>query len=485
MAFRDLREYIAKLELEGEVQHIEEEVDWNLEVGAVIRHSYDLRAPAPLFEKIKGYPKGFRILGAPAAFSRPGREYARIALAMGMKPETGVGDLIEEYLRRKKAPLKPIMVNTGPCKENILLGDQVDLLKFPAPLLHDGDGGRYFGTWHLVVTRDPDSGWTNWGIYRLMVHDATSLGGLVAPTQHIGVMYYQKYEARNQPMPFAVVMGAEPVSPLIAGSFIPMGVNEADIIGGLRGEPLQLVKCETVDLEVPATAEIVIEGEILPFERRNEGPFGEYTGYRSSHFPSPKPVYRVKAITHRNDPIMVSCCTGVPVDDNQAVLAVSLSAEVLDMLRGQGYPVRMVAVPPECASQMVVASSKTPYPFFAKKIAHTIWGSQAGGILYWVVVVDEDVDATNFHEVMHALVTRCHPDRDVYKVPNAPIYANISTFPDPDDRMAGRGAYCLFDATWPKHWRPEDTPVKASFDVSWPKDVQEKVISKWRTYGYK
>lgn len=485
MAFKDLRDYLAKLEEEGEVQHVQEEVDWNLEVGAVIRRVYDLRAPAPLFENIKGYPKGYRILGAPAGFSRPGREYARIAIAMGMSPEATLAELIEEYIKRRKAPLKPIIVNGGPCKENILKGDDIDLLKFPVPLLHDGDGGRYIGTWHLVVTRDPDSGWTNWGIYRLMVHDATSMGGLVAPSQHIGMMYYQKYEARNKPMPFAVVIGTEPVSPLIAGSFIPLGVNEADVIGGLRGEPLQLTKCETVDLEVPATAEIVIEGEMLPYERKDEGPFGEYTGYRSSHHPSPKPVYRVKAITHRNDPILPVSCMGVPVDDDHSTMSVTIAAEVLDFLRSQGYPVKMVTVPPETASHMVVVSTKTPYAYFAKKIAHAIWGSQAGSILYWVVVVDEDVDATNFNEVMHAVVTRCHPDRDVHKVPNAPIYPNISTFTDPADRLAGRGAYCLFDATWPKHWGAEDTPVKASFDVSWPKSMQEKVLSKWKKYGYK
>ncbi|MDP2727478.1 MAG: UbiD family decarboxylase, partial [Dehalococcoidia bacterium] len=367
-------------------------------MGAVIRRAYDLRAPAPLFEKIKDYPKGFRIFGAPAGFSRPGREYARIALALGMKPEARIGEIIEEYIKRKKAPLKPSIVSSGPCKENILLGNNVDLLKFPVPLLHDGDGGRYIGTWHLVVTRDPDTAWTNWGIYRLMVHDATSMGGLVAPSQHIGMMYYQKYEARNQPMPFAVVIGAEPVSPLIAGTFIPMGINEADIIGGLRNEPLQLVKCETVDLEVPASSEIVIEGEMLPRERRDEGPFGEYTGYRSSHKGSPKPVYRVKAITYRNDPILPVSCMGVPIDDGHTAMSVTVAAEVLDDLRSRGFPVKMVSVPPECAAQVVEVSTKTPYSYIAKRIGHAIWGSPAGSILYWVVVVDDDVDATNLNE---------------------------------------------------------------------------------------
>ena len=484
VAFRDLRDYLAALDREGEVQHIEEEVDWDLEVGAVIRRSYDLRAAAPIFENIKGYPVGYRIFGAPAGLSRPGREYARIALALGMGPETGVGALIEEYIRRKKSPINPIIVANGPCKENILMGDRVDLLELPVPLLHDGDGGRYIGTWHLVVTRDPDTGWTNWGMYRLMVHDATSMGGLVAPSQHIGMMYYQKYEARNQPMPFAVVIGTEPLSSLVAATYLPTGVNEADITGGLRGEPLELVKCETVDLEVPAAAEIVIEGEMLPYERRDEGPFGEYTGYRSAHAGSPKPVYRVKAITHRNDPIMPVSCMGVPVDDAHATMSVTVAGELLDDLRCRGFPVRMVALPPQCAQSMAVVSTRTPYPYFAKKVAHAIWASQAGAVLYWVMVVDEDVDATNLDEVLHAVVTRCHPDRGVHKVPNAPIYPNLSTFTDPDDRLAGRGACCLLDATWPKHWHPEDTPVKASFTVMWPREIQDLVLRKWEKYGY-
>ncbi|MDP2661900.1 MAG: UbiD family decarboxylase, partial [Dehalococcoidia bacterium] len=254
--------------------------------------------------------------------------------------------------------------------------------------------------------------------------------------------------------------------------------------GGLRGEPLQLVKCETSDLEVPASAEIVIEGEIQPYERRDEGPFGEYTGYRSSHVGSPKPVYQVKAITHRKDPILPVSCMGVPVDDSHAVMSVTGAGEILDDLRSKGLPVKMVALPPQCVDAMAVISTKTPYPYFAKKIAHAVWAHQMGLNLYWVVVVDEDVDATNMNEVLHALVTRCHPDHGVHKVPNAPIYPNLSTFTDPEDRLAGRGAYCLFDATWPKHWRPEDTPVKASFEVSWPKKVQEKVLNRWSKYGY-
>ena len=237
MAFRDLREYIEKLEEEKELVRIDEEVDWDLEVGAIIRRSYDLKAPAPLFQNIKGYPKGYRIFGAPAgASNRTGRLHCRMAISFGMDPDSSAEEIIEEYLERKKNPVKPLMVGDGPCKEIIKVGDDVNLLDFPVPLVHEGDGGRYIGTWHVVITKDPDTGWVNWGMYRLMVHGKNSMGGIIAAPQHIGQRYYGKYEARNQPMEFAVAIGTEPVTPIMGCTFLPPGVDEADIAGALRKE---------------------------------------------------------------------------------------------------------------------------------------------------------------------------------------------------------------------------------------------------------
>ncbi|MDP2726813.1 MAG: UbiD family decarboxylase, partial [Dehalococcoidia bacterium] len=160
MAFQDQRDYIAALEREGEVQRIEKEVDWDLELGAIIRRSYDLKAPAPFFQKIKGYSPEYRVLGAPlGASARPGRLHARLAISLGMKPDSSLSDIMEEYIKRKRNPLKPMLVSSGPCKEQIHVGSEVDLEEFPVPILHQGDGGRYIGTWHLVATKDPDSDW--------------------------------------------------------------------------------------------------------------------------------------------------------------------------------------------------------------------------------------------------------------------------------------------------------------------------------------
>ena len=414
MSFRDLREYLDRLEEEGELMRIKEEVDWNLEAGAIIRRAQDLRAPAPLFENIKGYGSGYRLFGAPAGVSnQPNRYFARVAISLGMDPESTASDIIEEYIERKKNPIKPVIVNGGPCKENILMGDEANLLEFPVPLLHEGDGGRYIGTWHIVVTKDPDLDWVNWGMYRLMIHDERSMGCVLVPPQHIGMMYYGKYEPRNRPMEFAVAIGGDPVIPIVGCAMMPPYVNEVDIAGALRGEPVELVKCETVDLHVPASSEIVIEGEIHPYERKDEGPFGEYVGYRAGK-KSPKPVFRVKAITHRNDPILTTSCIGVPVDDTHATMPLTMGAEVLDELRGKGLPVKAVYIPPDGVSHMIIVSTKVPYENFARKVADTVWSTTPGTYIYYVVVVEDDVDVTDMGEVMHAFTTKCHPYRGIY-----------------------------------------------------------------------
>jgi len=207
--FKDLREFIARLEKEGEIQRVEEEVDWNLEAGAIARKTLEEDLPAPYFQKIKGCTDGFQLASGFLANHR------RIAMAFDMAPDTHPKELIEEYLRRKQTTIKPILVNDGPCKENILIGDEVDLLKFPVPMIHGGDGGRYIGTWHLTVTRDFDSDWTNWGMYRHMLHDKNTFSVMSLPPKHFALMYErscESYRFSGKPMEVAVVIGTEPIS---------------------------------------------------------------------------------------------------------------------------------------------------------------------------------------------------------------------------------------------------------------------------------
>ena len=481
----DLRDFLELLERHGELQPIREEVDWNLEMGAIVRRCYDLGAPAPLFEKIKGYPRGCRALGASVGPSKkPGHSiYARVALALGLAPDTPAKRLMECYLERKEKPVKPVTVKSGPCKENILTGRDVDLFKFPVPLIHGGDGGRYIGTWHTVITKDPDSSWVNWGMYRLMIHDRNTMGCLFPLQQHIGQMY-QKYEARGRAMPAAVAIGGQPVIPMVSCSMLPAFVNEVDIAGALQGEPVPLVRCETVDLEVPATAEIVLEGEVLPHERKSEGPFGEYMGYEAGKS-SPKPIFRVHAITHRNDPILPFSNMGMPIHESQTVTALFKGAEIYNELRKMGLPVKGVFFPPYAVSHIAVVATEIPFVNFAKRVAHAIWATKPGLFTYYIVVVDADVDPTNMDEVLHAIATKCHPVNGIHPVPHIPGFPVLLPFLPPKERLVGDAGGVILDCTWPKDWPPESIPVKASLENLWPKDIQDKVLRKWERYGFK
>ncbi len=477
MAFSDLREFISALQAVGEVQEIEREVDWNLEFGALLRLVCEKEMPAPLCNKIKGYP-GHRYFGGPLSTER------RFAVAMGMAPETRLRDMVEEYIKRKDKRIKPVIVKTGPCKENIITGDDIDLFKLPAPMLHEGDGGRYLGTMHTMVTKQPEMEWVNWGTYRLMVRSKDTLAGLALPYRHIGMHLYRYYGPRNEPMPFASVIGTEPVTTMMSSTRVPFGIAEADVAGAVRGEPVELVKCETVDLEVPSTAEIVIEGLVYPGEKDMEGPFGEYSGYRTSPREM-RPVFRVTAITHRNDPITAVSSTGMPIHDGNLIHTICDGGEALSVLREQGLPVVDLCISPRWVNHVWVVSVKVPYANIAQKMASSIWGSAVGHDVPYVVVVEDDVDPYDADQVMHAIGTKCHPFRGITKIERAvghPLQPYLSRY----ERINLLGAKVYFDCTWPTDWDPSiAVPPRASFDKIFPKRIQEYVLANIANYGYK
>jgi 4-hydroxy-3-polyprenylbenzoate decarboxylase len=217
-----LREYLDALRAVGELVQVEREVDWNLEIGAIIRRCYETGAPAPLFQCIKGVERGFKVLGAPAGTSRRNGQYlARVALSLGL-PASASGRQIVEALvaARGRKPIPPQRVATGPCKENILTGAAVDLTRLPVPLIHDGDGGRYINTWGTVVARTPDGQWTNWGLARVMLLDAKRMTGIVHPLQHLGQIHGM-WKAIGKPMPFTLFQGGPPFAPFVSSMPLP------------------------------------------------------------------------------------------------------------------------------------------------------------------------------------------------------------------------------------------------------------------------
>jgi 4-hydroxy-3-polyprenylbenzoate decarboxylase len=471
---RDFRDYVDRLEREGELQKISAEVQPVFEVGAVIRRSHELRSPAPFFTQLRGFP-GHRLLGSPLGLGRDrNRPFARFAIALAMRPESTAMEIIEKYLRLGAQSIEPVMVDDGPCKENILLGDAVDLQMFPAPVLNRGDGGPSLGAWHVTIVKDPEGGAPLWGRSRLTIHNRNILGGPFLPEHGAAAEYYAKYESRGRPMEFAVAVGTEPATPCLAGARFPCGRSAAEIAGAIRGAPLELVRCETVDLEVPAHAEIIIEGFVPPGERKDEGPFGERGGFLAGARAA-RPVYHVTAITHRNDPILP-----VAVDDLAVPLCLTNAADILAESRRRGFPVRSVYCPPEALAQWsVISTGALPYPGYARYLAQTIWGAGAGRSTKYAVIVDEDVDPTDMGQVVRAISTRCDPKRGLLKAQNFNEHRPLSA------REAGaENAYALFDCTAPREWSRESAPPGDSADDELPKEIAAKIAGNWRAYGY-
>ena len=478
MPYNDLRAFLDKLRSERELSEIEAEVDWNLEIGAISRRALDLRSPALLFRNVKGYSLEHRVLSNLMGPSKPVVQ-GRVALAMDLPKDTPTLKVIDEFAERSQRTIKPRLVSTAPCKENVLMGDDVDLFQFPAPFFHGTDGGRYFGTWHICVVRDPDSEWVNWGTYRMMLHDRNRLGWLAHPGQHGPATYYQKYEARGKAMPMAVAIGAEPVCHIVATSPFPPRLSEVDAAGGIRGEPVDLVKCETIDLEVPASAEMVLEGEVMPCERELEGEFGEYTGYCAANR-APRPVFHVRCVTYRNSPIFCVDAPGIPWDVTAVLGSVAHSALVANDLRKLGIDFKSVYVPPP--TMAIIVSVPRRYPGYAHSVASAVWSTKSGLYRPYLFIVGDDVDVTNTDEVMWCLTTRLHPGRGIHVEEHAPSHP-LFPFLSASEKNSRLGAKVAFDATFPAEWPPEEVPTIVDLQHAWPREVRRKVLERWNEYG--
>lgn len=480
--YHDLREFMEACDKAGELVTIEREVDWNLEAGAIARRITEIGAPMAYMKKLRGTKEGFGVLASP--ISKGWRnDFARVAIALGMDPDTGFEALMSEFITRMANPIRPLQVANGPCKENVLKGPDINLFNFPAPYLHEGDGGRYLDTFGVTACKDPDSAWVNWGVYRHMIHRKAILGGIVNPFQHIGMIYYQRYEARGNAMPFTIFFGGCPSSAMVGSMNVPAGVSEAEVAGGLRRAPLALVKCETNDLLVPATAEIVIEGHVRPYERWDEGPFGEATGYRASPR-MPRPVFRVDCITHRNDPIMPISCPGVDLDECEILFGVfSATASVDRDLRKAGLPVRAVLAPPGLKFALLLVVVEKGHVGIVDTVTSLVRSSKMGVNFQYIMVTDEAVDITNLPEFMHSAFTKAHPIRSVQIMDLSPGHPLIP-FSDLHDKMHARGASLTLDATTPSEWTADaSAPQRVSFQDTYPDEVQARVASLLRSMG--
>lgn len=478
------RSYLDALDKIGELRIVDRQVDPILEVGAIIRRSYETFSPAPLFTNVADCPPGFRILGAPVGLStNPEQRLARLAVSLGLPADTMPLKILDALIAaRSSDPIKPRIVSSGPCKENRMVGADLDLTRFPSPLIHQGDGGRYFNTWGTVIVRTPDGSWTNWSVARVMALDSTRLTGTVFPSQHLG-MIHRMWQDRGEPMPFAIAQGCEPAIPVLSGMAFPAGVDEADHVGGYFGEPAEVVRCETVDLEVPATAEIVVEGFVDPVETAAEGPMGEYAGYLGS-VSAPQPVYQVTAVTYRDDPILPVVAGGEPADENHTITGIGVAAEAMVALREAGIPVTAAWMPVESACHWLVVT----VPVDARKrlgvaeeelvrrIGEAIFSTKVGICVPQILVMHDDIDPTNTAETVWAFATRWRPASGDVFFPDQPAVPLIGSLDDADRsrcRMTKVVHNCLFG-------QPMDVlPQRSSFAAAYPEEIRRRVLDMW------
>ncbi|GHF23751.1 UbiD family decarboxylase [Streptomyces morookaense] len=476
-----LRDYLDALAKLDDLRVIDEEVDVELEIGAIARYATENRAPAHLLDRIRGHEPGFRVLTAPAALSSdPAYPYARAALSLGLDPQTPPLRLMDGLVAAQAAePVPPVVVPTGPCQENVLLGDDADLTRFPFPLLHQGDGGRYVNTVGTFVLRSPDGKWTNWGIARTMLHDAHRMATFTGSPQHIGVID-DMWRERGEPTPFALVLGAEPAVPFVSAMSLPEHVDEAAYLGAYFGHPLEVVRCKTVDLEVPATAEIVIEGYIDHDDLIPEGPMGEFAGYVPEPHQWNLPAYRVTAITHRNDPIMPVVCAGKPVDEDHTLIGLTHSARWTHHLREKGIPVTAAWMIPESAVHVLAVTvdrdwrEKTGFGSseeLSRAVGEAVTGFPHGG--WWVtriMVLDNDIDPTDLRDVLWGWATRSHPSDGSLVLQDTAIMHIMACYTD-EERATGTGPTVVYDCI-----RDLRKLHSTAFADNYPAEVQRRSL---------
>ena len=482
MKYKDLRDFIAQLEKQGELKRIKTEVDPVLEMTAICDRMLREGGPALLFENPKGY--NIPVLGN--LFGTP----KRVAMGMGATEVSelrGIGELLA-YLKEPEPPkgmrdameklpvfkqvlnMAPKLVGSPSCQEVIRVGDEVDLSVYPIQTCWPEDAAPLI-TWPLVITKGPNKDRQNLGIYRQQVIAKNKV--IMRWLAHRGgALDFKEWQEVNpgKPFPVAVALGADPATILAAVTPVPDTLSEYAFAGLLRGSKTEVATCLSHDLQVPASAEIVLEGFIYPGETAPEGPYGDHTGYYNEV--DEFPVFTVERITQRQVPIYHSTHTGRPPDE-PAILGVALNEVFVPILQKQFPEIIDFYLPPEgCSYRMAVISMKKQYAGHAKRVMLGTW-SYLRQFMYtkFVIVVDEDVNVRNWQDVIWAITTRMDPARDLTILENTPI--DYLDFASP---VSGLGSKVGFDAT--NKW-PGETNREWGKPIVMDKEVLKKVDAMW------
>ncbi len=468
MEYKDLRDFVSKLKRTKQVKDVAG-ADWNVEIGVLTLLSQrEENAPALLFDEIKDYPKGYRVLTN--AFASTTRSALALGFPPGLKPLDYV--LLCKDLDNKLKPVKPVVVKDGPVMENRDEGKNINMLKFPSPFWHEDDGGRYIGTGCVVINQDPDNGFVNLGTYRVMVHDENTLGFYISPGHH-GRIIREKYYSKGQPCKVAVSMGHDPLVFMAGTRTFGYGFSEYDWVGGVRGEPAEVIKGPYSGLPIPASAEIVIEGESLANDTRMEGPFGEWPGYYASG-ERQEPVIHVKNVLYRNKPIILGEPPGNetgPFSHHNWRIFMTSASLWNEMERAGISDIRGVYSPPATSRMIRVISIKQRYPGHAKQAGLVATG--AGSAAYmgrYTIVVDDDIDPTDWNHVTWALATRSDPVKSIDI-----IRRNLSSAVDPIIPKSEKGlsSRAIIEACKPYEWIA-DFPKTISISDEWKGRYEKK-----------
>lgn len=471
-AMEDLREFISKVEKLGELRVIEG-ANWNLEIGsATYLSAKSSNSPALLFNKVNGYPAGYRVLANPYSTDR------RIALTLGLPLELSRLELIRKIREKLNEPLKPVPprgVKDGPVTENVYMGDEIDLLKFPTPHWLSLDGGRYIGTGDTVIARDPDDGWVNVSTQRIQIHDKSTATIFSEPGKHLDIIR-KKYWKKGQSCPIAITCGGHPIFVFAGGLAIAWGTSEYDWLGWWRKEPVEVITGPTTGLPIPAQAEIVLEGEMVSpeTETRIEGPFSEWTGHYSPA--RPEPAFKVKCILHRNDPIILAVLPflGRGAVSQHTGRQVMKAAQVWSQLDKLVPGVKGVWVYFELGgSANIVISLEQKYGGHAKQAAMAALG-QMSYMTKFIIVVDEDVDPSNLRHVLWAVGLRSEPEE--WEIIKGTWSGYLDPRLSPEKRSVGDITHstAIIYACKPYYWMKDFPPA-----VIEDPDLEEKVKKKW------
>lgn len=466
MSYRDLREFIAKVEQVNTLRHIRGAAV-NLEIGGITEVAAGTaECPALLFDDIPGYPKGFRI------FTNPINTPQRAALSLGIDHTLRPLDALKAWMKKREGLKlhKPVFVKDAACMENSDEGDNVDLGKFPAPVWHRKDGGAYIGAGSIVVTRDPETNWINASIYRVQVHGKNRVTVQFDHPGRHGAIIAKKYWDHGKPCPIAVVNGIDPALFIAGFESLPAGYSEFDFAGAIKEAPIELCLAPKTGLPVPANAEIILEGEFQAAgsETVMEGPFGEYTGYYASES-RPLPSMLVQAVHYRSDPILLG---SPPLKPPRHHCGLPFRGAGIWTNLDNSNITDICGVWQHVSSLMTVVSLKQRYDGHSKRAALVAAGNAYMGRI--VVVVDDDIDPSNLNDVMWAIATRSEPSESVEIIKKG-WSSSLDPRIHPDEKSKGVTAHSklIIDACRPYSWL-DRFPATTALEQHEARDIEDK-----------